>query len=278
VNRFDNKIAVILGGGADGPRHDDGSLPMGNGRAISIRLADEGARVAVVDRNIELAQETLLECGNNGIALQADLSIPAECKSLVASIEQQLGEIDIVVANAATSSSLSLIDQTIEDWENSMLVNVQGHWLVAQAALPKMLIRKSGAFVFVGSTAGALSSGRSLSYEASKAAQMAVMRHIAVRFASKGVRSNAVVLGVIDSAMVRREFGYSKASLDARDGVSPMGRQGRPDEVAGAAAFLASDDASYVNGHSLVVDGGVSAQWPSLRRQSNIETDEEKHK
>jgi NAD(P)-dependent dehydrogenase (short-subunit alcohol dehydrogenase family) len=123
-------------------------------------------------------------------------------------------------------------------------------------------------FVFVGSTAGVLSSGRSLAYEATKASQLAVMRHIAVRYASKGVRSNAVVLGVIDSTMVRREFGATEAAVKARDSVSPMRRQGTPQEVAGAAAFLASDDASYVNGHSLIVDGGVLAAWPSPARIS----------
>jgi NAD(P)-dependent dehydrogenase (short-subunit alcohol dehydrogenase family) len=111
-----------------------------------------------------------------------------------------------------------------------------------------------------------LSSGRSLAYEATKAAQLAVMRHIAIRFGGKGIRSNAVVLGVIDSALLRREFGDSDTALAARADISPMRRQGRPEEVAGAATFLASDDASYVNGHSLIVDGGVSAQWPTLRR------------
>lgn len=268
MRRFDGKSVLILGGGADGPALEPGELAIGNGRAITMRLAAEGASVAVVDRNLQSAEETLAACSGNGVAIEADLSDPEQCAELVRKATKSLGQIDIVIANAAISSSFPLETQSMEDWERSSAVNVEGHWLVAQKLIKGMTERKSGVFVFVGSTAGVLSSGRSLAYEATKASQLAVMRHIAVRYASKGVRSNAVVLGVIDSTMVRREFGATEASVKARDSVSPMRRQGTPQEVAGAAAFLASDDASYVNGHSLIVDGGVLAAWPSPARIS----------
>ena len=98
-----------------------------------------------------------------------------------------------------------------------MAANTTGHWLVAQVASPSMIERRRGAFVFVGSTAAMWSSGRSLSYEATKAAQLAVMRHIAVRYGGHGIRSNAVVLGIIDSPMVRREFGGDDDTARARD-------------------------------------------------------------
>jgi NAD(P)-dependent dehydrogenase (short-subunit alcohol dehydrogenase family) len=266
MSRFTDTVVVILGGGADGPAHESGQMPMGNGRAIAMRLASEGATVVVVDRNRALAEVTLDACGGKGIAIEADLANVEQCKSIVAQAHDAYGRIDVIVSNAAIDSSMSVLNQTVEDWELANDVNVRGHWLVAQAALPHMIEKGHGVFVFVGSTAGALSPGRSLAYEATKAAQMAVMRHIAVRFGRKGIRSNAVVLGVIDSALVRREFGAEPEALKARDSLAPLGRQGRPEEVAAAAAFLASDDASYVNGHSLVVDGGVSAQWPSPRR------------
>ncbi len=266
MNRFADTIVVVLGGGADGPAHESGQMPMGNGRAISMRVAAEGATVVVVDRNLELAKVTLEACGGKGLALEADLANVDQCKSIVTRTIEAFGRIDVIVSNAAIDMQASVLNQTVEDWELADDVNVRGHWLVAQAALPGMIERGSGTFVFVGSTAGTLSPGRSLAYEATKAAQMAVMRHIAVRFGRKGIRSNAVVLGVIDSALVRREFGAEPEALKARDSVAPLGRQGRPDEVAAAAAFLASSDASYVNGHALVVDGGVSAQWPSPKR------------
>lgn len=264
--RFDGRVAVVLGGGADGPPRTQGEIPMGNGRAIAQRLASEGARVVVVDRRLDLAALTVDNLQGEAFAVQADLANIEDCSRIVDLATEKYGRIDVVVANAAVSSSMSAVQQTVDDWEFSNDVNVRGHWLVAQNALPQMIERQSGCFVFVGSTAGQLSSGRSLAYEATKAAQLAVMRHIAVRFGAKGIRSNAVVLGVIDSALVRREFGDSDAALAARADIGPMRRQGRPEEVAGAAAFLASDDASYVNGHSLIVDGGVSAQWPTPRK------------
>src|SRR5690606_10149233 len=130
--------------------------------------------------------------------------------------------------------------------------------------LPTMLEQGKGAFVFIGSTAGVFSSRRSLSYEATKAAQLAVMRHIAVRYADRGIRSTAVVLGNIDSALVRREFGA--AGSEARSAVVPMKREGTPEDAAAAVAFFASDDAAYVTGQSLIVDGGVSVAWPTPPR------------
>jgi len=266
LRRFEGKVALVLGGGADGPPREPGEIPMGNGRAIAIRLAREGARVVVIDRCFESAKLTVDNLQGEAHPIEADLAKVVDCERIVNFSLDKYGRIDVVIANAAVSSSMSVVQQTVEDWELSNDVNVRGHWLVAQKALPHMIKRGSGSFVFVGSTAGQLSSGRSLAYEATKAAQLAVMRHIAVRFGVKGIRSNAVVLGVIDSALVRREFGESLEALATRSEISPMRRQGRPEEVAGAATFLASDDASYVNGHSLIVDGGVSAQWPSPRK------------
>ena len=131
--------------------------------------------------------------------------------------------------------------------------------MTAQAALPGMVERGTGVFVFVTSLAAVSSSGSSLAYEATKSAQLGIMRHIAVRYAARGIRANALVLGVIDSAMVRKAFGNTDDRHSTRDAMAPMGRQGQPDEVAAAAAFLASDDASYVTGTTLIVDGGVSA-------------------
>jgi NAD(P)-dependent dehydrogenase (short-subunit alcohol dehydrogenase family) len=261
--RLEGRTAIVLGGGADGPARHGEQLPIGNGRAIALRLAAEGARVTVTDIDLDRAQETVDALESEGIAIRADLADAAACRAAIGRSVEHLGPPDVVVANAAIGSRTPLRAQTVEDFDRGVAVNVRGHWVSAQAALEHMLPRGRGSFVFVGSTAGVLSSGSDLAYEASKAAQLAVMRHIAVRYADRGVRSNAVVLGVIDSTMVRRVFGDGTDRTAARDRICPMRRQGTPEEVAAAAAFLASDDAGFVNGHSLVVDGGVTASWPT---------------
>jgi NAD(P)-dependent dehydrogenase (short-subunit alcohol dehydrogenase family) len=261
--RFEGRVVLVLGGGSDGPAADGDELAIGNGRAIALRLASEGAHVVVADRDLASARSTVEACDGAASALELDLADAAACRSAAERVLADHGTVDAVIANAAISGHDGLRTQTIDEWDLSTSVNVTGHWLVAQALLPSMLERGSGSFVFVGSTAALRSSGRSLSYEATKAAHLAVMRHIAVRYARAGIRSNAVVLGVIDSPMVRREFSADAAAAQARDSVCPMRRQGTPHEAAAAAAFLASDDASYVNGHSLIVDGGVMAAWPS---------------
>lgn len=261
--RFVGRTALVVGGGADGPPRPGEEVAVGNGRAIALRLAAEGAAVAVTDLRREAAEETVaLLDGPGGLAIEADAGDPEACAEAVATAERDLGPLDVVVANVAVSGGTPLRAQSVDGWERSLAVNATGHWVTAQAALGPMLSRGGGAFVFVGSTAGQLSSGRDLAYEASKAAQLAVMRHLAVRYGPRGIRSNAVVLGVIDTPLVRRHFGAGDDRGAARGAVSPLGRQGRPEEAAAAAAFLASDDASFVNGHCLVVDGGASAQFP----------------
>ncbi|MFC5750992.1 SDR family NAD(P)-dependent oxidoreductase [Actinomadura rugatobispora] len=261
MRRLEGRVAYVLGGGSDGPARPGEPLAMGNGRAIALRLAAEGACVVVGDKVLDRARLTVEHLDGEGLAVEVDAADPESCRAAVERARGLRGRLDVVVCNVGVSGREPLRAQSLDDWEFADAVNVRGHWVTAQAALEPMLQRGSGSFVFVGSTAGVRSSRRSLSYEATKAAQLAVMRHVAVRYAARGIRSNAVVLGNIDSALVRREFGSGGG--DARGAIVPMRREGRPEEVAAAVAFLAGDDASYVTGHSLVVDGGVSAAWPS---------------
>jgi NAD(P)-dependent dehydrogenase (short-subunit alcohol dehydrogenase family) len=261
--RLAGRTALVLGGGAEGPPRAGENLPMGNGRAISIQLGLDGAAVAVVDRSSERAEQTVAELAHGGVAITADAADPVQCRDAVAQAESALGSVDIVVLNAAVSGNLPLRAQTLDDWELQMAVNARGSYVVAQAALDGMLERGRGSFVIVSSSAAVLSSGRSLAYEASKAAQLALMRHIAVRYAQRGIRANAVVLGLIDSTMVRRMFGDSVEQQAQRASVVPMGREGHPEEVGQLVSFLASDDSAYINGVSIPIDGGVSAKWPT---------------
>ncbi len=261
--RLAGRTALVLGGGAEGPPRAGERLPMGNGRAIALQLGLDGAAVAVVDRSAERAEQTVAELAHGGVAITADAAEPVQCRDAVAQAEAALGSVDIVVLNAAVSGNLPLRAQTLDDWETQMAVNARASYLVAQAALDGMLERGRGSFVIVSSSAAVLSSGRSLAYEASKAAQLAVMRHIAVRYAERGIRANAVVLGLIDSTMVRRMFGDSADQQAQRASVVPMGREGNPEEVGRLVSFLASDEAAYVNGVSIPIDGGVSTKWPT---------------
>ncbi|SOD74677.1 NAD(P)-dependent dehydrogenase (short-subunit alcohol dehydrogenase family) [Jatrophihabitans sp. GAS493] len=263
--RFEGRNVLVVGGGSEGSVGAD--APMGNGRAIALRLAAEGARVAVSDRDLDRAQATVdaLE-ESRGVALRADAGSIEESAALARAAAEAIGPLDVVICNVGITGSLPARTQTVEDWALINDVNVRSHWLVAQGALPAMLERGHGAFVFVTSIAGMICSGSSLSYEASKASLIAVSRHFGVRYAERGIRSNALSLGVIDSTMVRRDFGDDPVLSHRRDLMQPMRRQGRPEEAAAAAAFLASDDAAFITGQVLVVDGGRTADGSYERR------------
>jgi NAD(P)-dependent dehydrogenase (short-subunit alcohol dehydrogenase family) len=263
--RFEGSNVLVVGGGSEGSVGE--GAPLGNGRAIALRLALEGATVVVSDRDLDRAQATvdaLEEC--RGLALRSDAGSIAESAALIEAAASAVGPIDAVICNVGITGSLPGRTQTVEDWTLVNDINVRSHWLIAQSALPAMLERGHGVFVFVTSIAGMICSGSSLSYEASKASLLAVSRHFGVRYAERGIRSNALALGVIDSTMVRREFGDDERLARGRDFMQPIRRQGHPSEAAAAAAFLASGDASFITGQCLVVDGGRTADGSYERR------------
>ena len=258
MNRFEGKRVLVVGGGADGPPRPGETLAMGNGRAICLRLAEEGARLAITDLRVASAQETADACkGGSHVAIEADASDAGACKQAVSVAQASLGGLDVVVCNVGIASGRALHNETVQGFDFEMHVNLRSHWLTAQAALPAMLEQGHGVFVFISSAAGLLG-GTGLAYETSKAALPAVGRHMTARYAKRGIRANTMMLGLINSTMVRREVGAVEGRMDTREKAPPMKRQGRPEEVAAACAFLASDDASYVCGTMLVVDGGLT--------------------
>jgi NAD(P)-dependent dehydrogenase (short-subunit alcohol dehydrogenase family) len=270
--RFGGVRVLVVGGGADGPPATHGGIAMGNGRAIAHRFLAEGAAVAVTDRDLRLAEETLagVAGGDAGIAIEADAADPEACRAAVRTAEAGLGGLDVVVCNVGIGGGAPIRAQQVDDWDRTMDVNVRSHWITAAEALGGMSDRGRGSLVFVSSLSGLASNGLALAYEVSKAAQLAVVRHIAVRYAARGIRANAVLLGYVDSTMARRVQGAGADVRAGRAALAPARRQGTPAEVAGVVAFLASDDAAYVNGAAVPVDGGVLAQSPDVVTRSLV--------
>jgi meso-butanediol dehydrogenase/(S,S)-butanediol dehydrogenase/diacetyl reductase len=244
-----SRAVAITGGGT------------GIGAAIARRFAAEGWQVAVAGRRRAPIEDVAAELG--GIAVQADAADPAGAERIVAEAVDAFGGLDCAVLNAGISRSGSVLDQTPESWDAVLRVNLTAAFLVARAALPH-LIERQGSLVAV-SSAAALTAGRdSAAYSTSKAALNMLMSSIAVDFADRGVRANAVC-----PAWVRTEMGDDLMDeLGAQRGLDregayrfanrlvPARRPATLAEVAGTVYFLASDDAAYINGSAIPVDGG----------------------
>lgn len=253
IGRLAGRSVVVVGAGTEPSGQPDD--PVGNGRAISVLCGREGASVVCVDKVADAAEETaalVRREGSDATGKVADVRDPEACRRLVDDAANGSG-LDGVVLNVGIGRGRGLEHTSTDDWDATFAVNVRAHFLVAQAALPRL--DEGGAIVFVSSVA-ALRPGTFLpSYDASKAGVLALCRHVALEGARRGIRANAVVPGLIDTPMGRRATQGRPSRGRTR---VPLGREGTAWEVARACVFLLSDEASYITGQHLAVDGGLS--------------------
>ena len=254
MGKFSGQVAVVTGGGH------------GIGRASALRLAQDGANVAVLDINGEMAELVAGECRALGVSAHAytvDVTSPEGVSATIESITKELGAIDILHVNAGRLRAGTILETDLEEWNRTLTVNVTGMFLVIKAAAPSMVARGKGAIVTTGSISGMFGEPALLAYTASKAAIVNMTRSLAIDFARDGIRVNCVCPGWVDTGFNNPQFEHdslSEAQIEEQiQRTVPMGRQGLPEEMASVVSFLASEDASYITGQTILVDGGLLA-------------------
>ncbi len=260
-DRVRGKVAIVTGAGSVG-------TGVGNGKAAAILYAREGARVMLVDYNLEAADETkrlIKEEGGDCIAFQANVSKSDDCRGIVEECIRAYGRVDILHNNVGIEIPGGIQDLSEADWDRTMDVNLKSVFLMCKFALPHMEKQGGGAIVNI-SSINAITSLPALAapYGASKAGMIALTREIAVEYASKGVRANAILPGMMNTpfivaALTEAWGGDVGEMIRRRDALCPTGKQGESWDVAHAALFLASDESKYVTGTTLVVDGALTS-------------------
>jgi NAD(P)-dependent dehydrogenase (short-subunit alcohol dehydrogenase family) len=263
AGRLEGKVAIVTGAGCVGPG-------WGNGRATCVRFAQEGARVLAVDLHPETVDETLaLAKGAPGeIAVHAcDATDEPAVAAMVAQCVARFGRVDVLVNNVGGSAKGGPVDMSLEVWERQLRFNLTSVYLTCRHVLPLMVEQKGGAIVNTSSTSGLRWTGAAQSaYAAMKAAVIQFSRVVAVEYASRGVRVNTVVPGQLHTPMVearlagQRAGGDVQALLAARLKRIPLGFMGDGRDTANAILFLASDEARFITGTEIVVDGGMTVR------------------
>jgi NAD(P)-dependent dehydrogenase (short-subunit alcohol dehydrogenase family) len=260
MGRLEGKRAIVTGAGS------------GIGRASARLFAREGARVLAVDRSAETVEETaelLRAQGGEAFALAADAGDESAVRNYVAHAVDRFGGLDVIYANAGISGGdVPLFEQEVSSWTEILRVNLIGPFLAIKHGGRHMVAQGHGAIVCTASVAALRANAGGSPYSASKAGVVSLVQTAANSMWGTGVRINAVCPGLIETGMTRPMFDYarSRGSEDKLGQLNPLRRYGLADEIAAMAAFLASDDASYVNGQAIAVDGGLSSSLPFKRR------------
>ncbi|MGD9885755.1 MAG: SDR family NAD(P)-dependent oxidoreductase [Reyranella sp.] len=263
--RLKDRVAIVVGAG------QSPGEGVGNGRATALTFAREGAKVLCVDHNLKSAEETVALIGRNqgtAVAFRADVTREAELKAMAADAHARWGRIDILHNNVGVSISggdAELLDLTEEAYDRCMAINLKGTILACKHVIPIMREQKSGAIVNISSMA-AITTYPYVAYKASKSAMIAFTEQLAYQNAKYGIRANVILPGLMNTPMAvdtrAREFKKTRAQVEAeRDAKVPLrGKMGTGWDVANAALFLASDEANFITGVTLPVDGGASVQ------------------
>jgi len=247
--RFEGKTVLVTGGGS------------GIGRAIATCMAAEGAKVAVADKVVSRAEDVALElrsAGADAIALAMDVTSEEQVVAGCETIARTLGTIDILVNNAGLSVGDSVVDMTPNEWDINFEVVLRGAYLCCRSALPGMIERGSGVILNIASVNGMYGIGEE-AYSAAKAGLINLTHNLATRHGHQGIRANVISPGTIRTPIWQQRLEQDPTALDELASWYPLGRVGEVDDVAAAALFLCSDEASWITGVNLPVDGGLTA-------------------